>query len=387
MSEQLTQEKAAVNLNPDFCSSCAICTSLCPFEAVKKDPATGKTALDIAKCQVCGLCYSTCPAKAIDIQYYDLDSLNSYLAEARQKYGSSNLVVMCKGSAPDFSRVGELFGIKGFVPLSVPCVGRIPEEVIIQALGGGMEKVKILACDEDYCRFDSGSAVTKRKVMALNRLLDQLGFGKYSVSLKQNSLKVKLNSDLCIACGNCVYYCPYHAPSLDRGAVKIDLAACRGCGLCVAMCPALALEMENWEGDRISGVISQLAKEMAPPKILAFRCQWAAFPPLNGATGSVRFVDLPCASRVDMQHIVQAFQNGIDGVMVLACSEDDCKQEKASGKAQRSVARLTERLKQIGLQDKLYFGTVAPRYPERLEKEIREFTGKIESIRAKENSI
>lgn len=387
MSEQLTQEKTGIKINEDRCSGCAICTYVCPFEAVKRNAETGKTTLDVTKCQVCGLCYSTCPAKAIDIEYYDVDALTEYLEQARQKNHSNELVVMCKGSAPDFSRIEELFGVKNFIPLSVPCIGRIPEEVFMQVLSKGMEKINILACDEDYCRFESGSAVAKRKVIALNILLEQLGYGKETIIFKQNSLKVKLDADLCIACGNCVYYCPYNAPKLDRGSVKIDLEECRGCGLCVAMCPSFALELDNWEGQRISGLVTRLAAEMTSPKILAFRCQWAAFPSLNGGAQNAYFIDLPCASRVDMQHILEAFQKGIDGVMVVACSEEDCKQEKASAKAQRSVARLTERLKQLGLQDRLYFCTVAPRYPERLEKEVAQFRQKIESTRAKESGI
>lgn len=88
-----------------------------------------------------------------------------------------------------------------------------------------------------------------------------------------------------------------------------------------------------------------------------------------------------------MQHILESFQKGIDGVLVVACSEEDCKQEKASAKAQRSVSKLTERLKQLGLQDRLHFCTVAPRYPDRLEKEIAQFSQKIAGIRLKEGSI
>ena len=69
----------ALKLNEEYCGSCSICSSLCPFEAIKKDPETGKTILEIEKCQVCGMCYSTCPAKAISTIYYDIDSLTGYL--------------------------------------------------------------------------------------------------------------------------------------------------------------------------------------------------------------------------------------------------------------------------------------------------------------------
>ena len=379
MSEQITEERVALKLNEDQCSGCAICITLCPFEALRRDPETSKTVLEIDKCQVCGLCYSTCPARAIDTIYYDLDSLTKYLEKAKQEYASDTLVIMCRGSAPDFARVEKLFGVAKFIPLSVPCVGRIPDEVFIKVLTMGIKRVHVLACDEDYCRFERGSAVTRRKILALNLLLDQLGYGKEVITLKRNSLKVKVDADSCIACGNCVFYCPYDAAKLESpGGITFDLTACRGCGLCVAMCPALALELESWEKEHISILLSRLSSEMEQPKILVFRCQWAAFPPLDGdLTQNIRAIDLPCAARVDTFHILEAFQKGIDGVLVAACSEEDCKQEKASGKSQHSVEALIQRLDQIGIKDRLHFCTVAPRYPEQFAKELEQFSQKI----------
>ncbi len=376
MNEQVIQDIVAVKQNVDYCSNCSVCSTLCPYEALKKDAETGKITLDITKCQVCGLCYANCPAKVIDILYYDLDSLIAYLEKAKQEYASDTLVIMCRGSAPDIEGVETLFGISKFIPLLVPCVGRIPDEIYLKALLTGIKKINVLACDEDYCRFERGSSVTGRKVIALNLLLDQLGYGPDIITLKRHSLKVKVDANLCIACGNCVFYCPYDAAKLESpGGINFDLAACRGCGLCVAMCPAIALELENWERERISLLITNLASEMKPPKILVFRCQWAVFPPLNGKPlPNIRFIDLPCASRVDRFHILEAFQQDIDGVMVVACSEDDCKQERASAKAQHSIAALGERLGQIGLQERLHFCTVSPRYPEEMDRELEQFS-------------
>jgi len=198
--------------------------------------------------------------------------------------------------------------------------------------------------------------------------------------------EIEFNEDLCISCGDCVYYCPYDAAKMESpGGVHFDLVACRGCGLCVAMCPAVALELENWEGERISTLISQLSSETKPPKILVFRCQWAASPPLNEEPApNIRVIDLPCAARVDTFHILEAFQKGVDGVLVAACSEEDCHRGMGSREAQRSVAALRERLGQLGLQERLHFCTVTPRYPETLDKELEQFSRKIEAIYSKE---
>ncbi|HUT96799.1 MAG TPA: 4Fe-4S binding protein, partial [Dehalococcoidales bacterium] len=165
---QVADAKPAVNINEDYCSRCSICGSLCPYDAITRDHEKDKIILDIEKCQVCGICASACPARAIDTIYYDRKSLLNYLRKVKPQYKSDTLVVMCKGSAPDFSQVGKLFGVKDFLPLSVPCVGRVSEELLLAMLAEGMNKIDILACDEDYCRFHRGSPLTGRRVMALN---------------------------------------------------------------------------------------------------------------------------------------------------------------------------------------------------------------------------
>ena len=385
---QVAEAKPAVNINEDYCSRCSICGSLCPYDAISQDHENKKIILDIEKCQVCGICASACPARAIDTIYYDRDSLLSYLRKVKPNYKSDTLVVMCKGSAPDFSQVGKLFGVNDFVPLSVPCVGRVSEELLLAMLAEGMKKINILACDEDYCRFHRGSPLTGRRVMAPNYMLSQLGYGKDTITMKRNSLKVKVDKDLCIACGNCVFYCPYDAPKLESvGGISFDLDACRGCGLCVALCPAFALDLENWERDRISNLLPKLIGEMKPPKILVFRCQWAVYPPLNGdMSPNLRTIDLPCSGLIEAVHVLEALQNGADGVMVIACSEDDCKQEGVSAKAEHVVAKIKGQFEQIGLGERLGFGSVSPRYEGKAEEAIRQFRQQIETIGAKGKS-
>ena len=141
MSEQTVEERVAVRIEEDLCSRCSICRSLCPFDAIKRDEESGKMVLEIEKCQVCGICYSACPASCIDIDHYDLDSLVSYLKRAMQQNASDTLLVMCKGSAPDLAGIERLFGIRKFIPLSVPCVGRISEELFLNSLTMGINRI------------------------------------------------------------------------------------------------------------------------------------------------------------------------------------------------------------------------------------------------------
>jgi F420-non-reducing hydrogenase iron-sulfur subunit len=89
---------------------------------------------------------------------------------------------------------------------------------------------------------------------------------------------------------------------------------------------------------------------------------------------------LPCAARVDAIHILDAFQQGVDGVLIVACAEEDCKQEKAGGKAERLVTKLNEKLSQIGFQDRLHFCSVAPRHGDGFDKELQQFSQKIKDM-------
>ena len=88
----MTEVRVALQLNEDYCSNCSICSSLCPFEALTR--RDGKTFLEIEKCHVCGICYSSCPAKALSIDYYDIDSLVSYIKESKRDSDANALVIM-----------------------------------------------------------------------------------------------------------------------------------------------------------------------------------------------------------------------------------------------------------------------------------------------------
>jgi F420-non-reducing hydrogenase iron-sulfur subunit len=59
------------------------------------------------------------------------------------------------------------------------------------------------------------------------------------------------------------------------------------------------------------------------PQIVAFCCRHCAYAAADLAGSmrmdyppSLKIVELPCSGRVDPRHILRAFENGADGVMV-----------------------------------------------------------------------
>ncbi|MBN2034329.1 MAG: CoB--CoM heterodisulfide reductase iron-sulfur subunit A family protein, partial [Deltaproteobacteria bacterium] len=62
----------------------------------------------------------------------------------------------------------------------------------------------------------------------------------------------KVDGKKCAACLICVRACPFDVPFINaEGYSEIDPAKCRGCGVCAAACPAKAIQLMQYEDDRI----------------------------------------------------------------------------------------------------------------------------------------
>jgi len=65
--------------------------------------------------------------------------------------------------------------------------------------------------------------------------------------------------------------------------------------------------------------------------------------------GSIRIVRVPCTGKVDVLHILRAFEKGADGVYVVGCLEGDCRFENGNLRARRRVEQAGEILDAIGV--------------------------------------
>ena len=98
------------------------------------------------------------------------------------------------------------------------------------------------------------------------------------------------------------------------------------------------------------------------PLILAFCCHYCAYAAADLAGSmrlqypdNVRVLRLPCTGKVEVNHILTAFERGVDGVMVAGCLEGGCHFLEGNLRARKRVERAKQILEEIGLE------------PERLE--------------------
>ncbi|MEM3699953.1 MAG: hydrogenase iron-sulfur subunit [Candidatus Bathyarchaeia archaeon] len=401
---------AAVTINPDYCSRCSICHSICPYEAIKRDAETGKVEIDLQKCQVCGICYSACPSLAIEIVYYNYESLLNYVNCMREKEKGDTLVLMCRGNSPATCEIEDILesqglNIRNYIPLRIPCSGRVPTEFIFKALNSGIKNIVSIQCEDEFCRFKRGTKINTRRLILGKVVLEQLGYSKEALKVIKYSHKAVYDTEKCVGCDKCVFICPYGAIEAEEFATpRIIQERCMGCGACALVCPHLAIQVKGFEFENISKLVrlyGEAAKKMKTeagfPSILVFCCQWSEFSCLDDPEcllfkKKAVVMEIPCFKALDPVHVVEALHSGFDGVMAVVCSAEDCKLQEGRETADRNMDVLKNFIKKTGLFERFELFTVSPRcvgeFNQKFENFFKKIAAmpplKIEAVEAKE---
>ncbi len=99
------------------------------------------------------------------------------------------------------------------------------------------------------------------------------------------------------------------------------------------------------------------------PAIVAFCCENSALRAADIAVArqekypaNIRICRLPCSGKLEMNHILRAFEEGADGVFVFACHPEGCKFLKGNVRAKKRFEHTAALLEKIGLEkDRLRF--------------------------------
>jgi len=62
-----------------------------------------------------------------------------------------------------------------------------------------------------------------------------------------------------------------------------------------------------------------------------------------------RIIRLPCTGKIDLIHILRAFERGADGVYVVGCMEGDCHFNTGNYRARKRVEQAARLLDSIGV--------------------------------------
>jgi F420-non-reducing hydrogenase iron-sulfur subunit len=121
------------------------------------------------------------------------------------------------------------------------------------------------------------------------------------------------------------------------------------------------------------------------PNILCFCCNWCSYAgaDLAGVSrfqypSTIRIVRVMCSGRVDPAFILEAFKDGIDGVIVTGCHIGDCHYLKGNEFTKERFERFQKILIMMGLDKRFRLEWVSASEGKRFAEVITEFTNQIE---------
>jgi len=99
-----------------------------------------------------------------------------------------------------------------------------------------------------------------------------------------------------------------------------------------------------------------MSEKTFEPEITAFMCIYCGY--MAAATASalrieypanVKLIKLPCTGKTDAKYLLKAFEDGADGVYVVACPKGNCHHVRGNERAELRVERTKKMLDEIGL--------------------------------------
>jgi len=101
---------------------------------------------------------------------------------------------------------------------------------------------------------------------------------------------------------------------------------------------------------------TQQADRPFEPEITAFYCIYCGYMAADTAgalhiqyPANMKFVRLPCTGKTDIRYILEAFEQGADGVYVVACPIGNCHHVRGNERGLARIQRTKKILDEIGL--------------------------------------
>jgi coenzyme F420-reducing hydrogenase delta subunit/Pyruvate/2-oxoacid:ferredoxin oxidoreductase delta subunit len=174
-----THYRDTSDVDETLCGGCASCVRTCAFGACYMGD-DGLSHVDIRRCRGCGKCVVSCPVGARDIvnsPHHNLIAAIGSLAAADTQ-GPKVLGFLCGGCGYP---AGDDAGAKivegadtypaSFLPIRIPCGGRLDTLYVLEAFKAGFDAVTVFRCREGHCHNLIGNLDMDRRINLLRIVL------------------------------------------------------------------------------------------------------------------------------------------------------------------------------------------------------------------------
>lgn len=215
----------------------------------------------------------------------------------------------------------------------------------------------------------------------------------------------EVNKEKCIGCKLCEYLCNFSAIKVrkENRIAELSELDCVGCGICTAACPSNAIQLKNYEPEQILAQIKALGVSEAKassdqqpltpyksefPLILGFLCNWCSYAGADLAGISriqyptnIRIIRIPCTGFLDIRLVIEAFNQGIDGVLVAGCRMGECHYTTGNYHAKTRMEVLKKILKYVGFDGRrLRVEWISASEGKKFAEIVTEFVDELKSI-------
>ncbi len=167
------------------CVLCLTCYRLCPHGAVTWD---NRAIIQELACQGCGVCASECPQDAIQMHNFTDDQVVAALKTVDHRLSPRIIAFMCQNSAWEaYHAALQMDDVSlplGFIPLKMPCAGKIDSDYLLKAIVHGARGVMVLACHPDNCKSHHGNEHARWRVELAQSLLAEVGLNPHRLLFK-----------------------------------------------------------------------------------------------------------------------------------------------------------------------------------------------------------
>jgi len=96
---------------------------------------------------------------------------------------------------------------------------------------------------------------------------------------------------------------------------------------------------------------------------------------------NIRIIRIPCTGKVDIIHLLRAFEKGADGVYLVGCMEGNCHFDSGNLRARKRVERTQNILNSIGIEgERLQMYNLSASEASRFVEIALEMTEKIRNL-------
>ncbi|MHA1572342.1 MAG: hydrogenase iron-sulfur subunit [Alphaproteobacteria bacterium] len=161
-------------VDPEKCVLCLTCMRICPHGAIFIDHEAHAAGVDSVSCQRCGICAAECPARAIQLKRFTDQQMAAEIDSPAKV-----TVFACENSADQAADAAGMEGLKYGAEVRivlVPCAGKVDPITVMKTLEQGADKVLVLGCHPESCRYLSGASRAEKRIERFRNTLAQAGF-------------------------------------------------------------------------------------------------------------------------------------------------------------------------------------------------------------------